>query len=65
MKESAVVLSAVGRSKIEVRSAQELSLYLTSSLASSSAVGHQLLVSVEVDIDIQRNLLLRNPDSWT
>ena len=65
MIESAVVLSAVGRSKIEVRSAQELSFYLTSSLAGSSTVGHQLLVSVEVNIDMQRNLLFRNSDSWT
>lgn len=65
MIQSAVVLSAVGRPKIEIRSAQEFSLNLASSLASSRAVGHQLFVSVEVNIDMQRNLLFRNSDSWT
>ena len=65
MIQSAVVLSTIGRSQIEVGSAQELSFNLASSLTRSSTVGHQLFVSVEVDIDMQRNLLFRNSDSWT
>ena len=56
--EPAVVLSAVGRSKVKVGTTQEFGLDLTSSLTSGSTVGHQLFVCVEMNIDMQRYLLL-------
>ena len=60
-----ILFVTVGRPEEEIGPAQELGLDLAGALAGGGAVGHQLLVGVEVDVDVERDLLVRHADPRT
>ena len=53
-------MSPGGRAKVKVGPAEELRFDLAGALAGRGAVRHQLLVRVEVNVDMQRDLAVRD-----
>ncbi len=60
----AVVIRPCGRAKEQKGAAQKLRLQGAGTAASLDAVGHQLLVDVEIEADVGRHLLCRHSQPW-
>jgi len=62
MVKPAVVLGPSRRAEIEIGSTQKLIFDLTGTLTSSGTVGHKFLVGVKMNIDVESNLAVWNPN---